>query len=204
MYGKGWDGCCGHGGPRGMGRHGMGPGAAWADPGGGGHGFGHGRGWGYGPGFPGGVRTATLALLAEGPLHGYQIMQAIAERSQGLWRPSPGAIYPTLQQLEDEGLVVGEAGDGRRVYRLTESGRRYVEERRQELNRVWESLAEPGDEGFLELRSLAMQVMAAATQVAFAGSARQRAQAQEALAETRRRLYHILAEAPGSGPGDGT
>src|ERR1700704_5129922 len=112
------------------------------------HGFGRARGFGqqgpgvaFGPGGPfgpfgrgrkarrGDVRTAALLLLAEEPRNGYQIMQELEERSEGLWRPSPGSVYPALQQLEDEGLIRSEEADGRRLYHLTEAGRAYVAER---------------------------------------------------------------------------
>src|SRR3954454_774724 len=75
----------------------------------------------------GDVRTAVLLLLAEEPMHGYQLMQAIAERSGGSWTPSPGAIYPTLNQLEDEGLVTVTADAGRKLVTLTDAGREYLE-----------------------------------------------------------------------------
>src|SRR5262245_13529313 len=114
--------------------------------GGGRHGPGWaGRGGGFGPffggpgGFPrgprarrGDVRAAALLLLAEGPLNGYQIMQEIERRSDGIWRPSPGSVYPALAQLEDEGLVRTEEVGDRRAYVLTDAGRAYVDERRAE------------------------------------------------------------------------
>src|SRR5688500_2490305 len=90
----------------------------------------HGRG--FWPGGPpgrgprrrrGDVRAALLALLAEEPRNGYQLMQEIENRSEGVWRPSPGSVYPALQQLEDEGLIRSEESDGRKVFRLTEAGR---------------------------------------------------------------------------------
>src|SRR6266511_2215675 len=74
----------------------------------------------------GDVRAAILAVLAEQPMNGYQIIQEIAERSGGVWKPSPGSIYPTLQQLEDEGLVTADAEVGRRTFTLTDEGRAYV------------------------------------------------------------------------------
>ena len=79
----------------------------------------------------GDVRTAVLLLLAEEPMHGYQLMQAIAERSGGRWTPSPGAIYPTINQLEDEGLVTVTAESGRKLVTLTDAGREHVDERRE-------------------------------------------------------------------------
>src|SRR5262245_44828918 len=76
----------------------------------------------------GDVRAAILDVLSVEPMNGYQIIQQIAERSGGAWKPSPGSLYPTVQQLEDEGLVEGREGEGRRLLQLTEEGRRYVEE----------------------------------------------------------------------------
>src|SRR5829696_6959025 len=78
----------------------------------------------------GDVRAALLLLLAEEPRNGYQLMQEIEQRSDGLWRPSPGSVYPALQQLEDEGLVT-PAGEGRKAYTLTADGRAHVEEHRE-------------------------------------------------------------------------
>src|SRR5215831_16458020 len=90
----------------------------------------------------GDVRAAALALLAEEPMNGYQIIQAIAERSDGVWRPSPGSVYPALQQLEDEGLVRAEAAEGgRRAYQLTEEGRSYVEAHPEEVRAPWDVVA---------------------------------------------------------------
>src|SRR5262245_13544395 len=81
----------------------------------------------------GDVRAAVLVLLAEQPRNGYQIIQEISERSGGLWKPSSGSVYPALQQLEDEGLVETESVDGKRSFKLTETGRTYVEEHKSEL-----------------------------------------------------------------------
>src|SRR5437667_331993 len=89
--------------------------------------FGSGRRVGRGD-----VRAAILVLLADGSMHGYQVIQELTERSGGMWRPSPGSIYPTLQQLEDEGLVRSSESDGRRVYQLTDTGRAEVERRGEE------------------------------------------------------------------------
>src|SRR5690349_22017412 len=95
----------------------------------------------------GDVRAAILALLREGPRNGYQIMSEIEERSSGAWRPSPGAVYPALQQLADEGLIEAEESSGRRAFRLTDEGRRYVEENPEMARAAWESMAqgEPGE-----------------------------------------------------------
>ena len=70
----------------------------------------------------GDIRTAGLLLLAEEPRNGYQIMQEVEERSGGVWRPSPGSVYPALQQLEDEGLIRSQEADGRKLFALTEAG----------------------------------------------------------------------------------
>jgi DNA-binding PadR family transcriptional regulator len=162
---------------------------------GGGSPFGpRGAGFGRGPHIGrGDVRAATLALLAEGPQNGYQIIQQIAERSGGIWRPSSGSVYPGLQLLEDEGLIQQEMAEGRRVFRLTDAGRAHVEARREELARVWDTVAGRVDDAALELRDLFEQVGAAVAQVARAGNDAEISEARRLLVETRRRLYRILA-----------
>lgn len=181
-----------------------------------GHGEGHHGGRGGGPPFGprgalfgrgphigrGDVRAATLALLAEGPQNGYQIIQQISERSGGAWRPSSGSVYPGLQLLEDEGLIQEEVVDGRRVFRLTDAGRAHVESRKEELAKVWDTVAGRVDDAALELRDLFWQVGAAVAQVARAGADAEIAEARRLLIETRRRLYRILAgEVEGDVPG---
>jgi DNA-binding PadR family transcriptional regulator len=146
----------------------------------------------------GDVRAAVLVLLAEQPMHGYQLTQEIAERSGGVWQPSPGSIYPVLQQLEDEGLVLIEQTEGRKVANLTEAGRAYVEENRAEFEEVWKALSNNKvDESMQEMRNLSValkQVGTAAKQVAKVGTDSQVAEARKVLGDTRRRLYLILAE----------
>ena len=70
----------------------------------------------------GDVRAAVLALLTERPMHGYEMIQELDQRTGGVWRPSPGSVYPTLQLLEDEGLIKSDEGAGRKAYTLTEAG----------------------------------------------------------------------------------
>src|SRR4051794_41200479 len=118
----------------------------------------------------GDVRAALLVLLAEEPRNGYGLMQEIEQRSGGVWRPSPGSVYPALQQLEDEGLVRAAESGGRKQYELTDEGRAYVEEHRDTLAEPWADVAGDVAPGAFELRSLGGQVMAALMQVAFAGS----------------------------------
>src|SRR3982750_2088419 len=90
----------------------------------------------------GDVRVAILAVLADGPLNGYQVIQEISERTGGAWRPSPGSVYPTISQLEDEGLVEGDDDRGRRTLRLSASGREYLDQHADEVARVWAPFAE--------------------------------------------------------------
>lgn len=142
----------------------------------------------------GNVRAAVLLLLEEQPLHGYQLIHEIAERSSGFWRPSPGSIYPAVQQLEDEGLVRVETAGGRRVIHLTDAGRAYVEEHREELGAPWDTVAESVGDGVVELHDLLGQVAAAAMQVTHAGTDEQCAEARKVLINTRRELYRLLAE----------
>jgi DNA-binding PadR family transcriptional regulator len=143
----------------------------------------------------GDVRAAILDLLAEGePWNGYQIIQEIGARTQGVWRPSAGSVYPALQQLEDEALIQPEAGeDRRRMYTLTEDGRAYVEEHADELKASWDAVTGSVNDTEVQLRHTIHQVMVAVSQVAQAGSAAQVQQAGKILADTRRALYRILA-----------
>src|SRR5438132_2415313 len=143
----------------------------------------------------GDVRAAILDLLAEGqPWNGYQIIQEIGARTQGVWRPSAGSVYPALQQLEDEALIRAEAGeDRRRMYTLSEEGRAYVEEHADELKASWDAVTGSVNDTEVQLRHTIHQVMVAVSQVAQAGSAAQVQQAGKILADTRRALYRILA-----------
>jgi DNA-binding PadR family transcriptional regulator len=143
----------------------------------------------------GDVRAAILDLMGEGqPWNGYQIIQEIGARTQGVWRPSAGSVYPALQQLEDEALIQTEAGeDRRRMYTLTEEGRAYVEEHADELKASWDAVTGSVNDTEVQLRHTIHQVMVAVSQVAQAGSAAQVQQAGKILADTRRALYRILA-----------
>jgi DNA-binding PadR family transcriptional regulator len=86
---------------------------------------------------PGEVRLALLSMLAERPMHGYELMKQLEERSGGIYRASAGTIYPTLQQLEDEGLVTAELRDGKKTYSLTDTGRRELGDSREAVDRIW-------------------------------------------------------------------
>jgi DNA-binding PadR family transcriptional regulator len=139
----------------------------------------------------GDIRAAILALLAESPMHGYQIIQELTERTEGVWRPSPGSVYPTLQQLEDEDLVTpAESESGKRVFTLTETGR----ETAATNPAPWQSVAGEADDALVSLRELVMQVLAATRQVAAAGSAAQLETAQTILRDARKALYRLLAD----------
>lgn len=145
----------------------------------------------------GDVRAAILDVLAAEPMNGYQLIQQIAERSGGQWRPSPGSVYPTVQQLEDEGLVEGDQASGRRTLRLTEQGQDYVAEHPEELAAVWEPfLDEPsktgGDAG--GFMPEVGQTLNAVWQIVSSGTDEQRRQAVAIMADARRRLYQLLAD----------
>jgi DNA-binding PadR family transcriptional regulator len=142
----------------------------------------------------GDVRAAALALLAEQPMNGYQIIQELSDRSGGVWRPSPGSIYPALQQLEDEGLIKVEAGEGgRRAFQLTDEGRAYASEHPDELNAPWDVVAGSAGGAALEMRHLIGQLAMAAVQVVQAGTDAQVTQARTVLTDARKALYRILA-----------
>jgi len=139
-------------------------------------------------------RGALLVLLAEQPNNGYGLMQEIESRTEGVWRPSPGLVYPALALLEDEGLVAAEEADGRKQFALTDAGRAHVEENREKLGEPWADLGREVGEGRLELRGLLWQLGAAAMQVATAGSDAQVARAREVIVDARKALYRLLAE----------
>jgi len=141
----------------------------------------------------GDVRAAILALLREGPRNGYQIMSEIEERSGGAWRPSPGAVYPALQQLADEGLIEAEEASGRRTFSLTDAGRRYIEENPERARAAWESMtsAEPGEVPGLFVQ--AARLGGSIVQVARDGTPEQIHAAEALLEQTRRAMYQILA-----------
>ena len=142
----------------------------------------------------GDVRAAILDLLAEGePWNGYQIIQEIAERTHGVWRPSAGSVYPALQQLEDEGLISPEGEGRRRMYTLTDQGRAYAEAHADELKASWDAVTGSIDDAAFQMHDLARQVMMASVQVAQAGTSAQVQQASKILADTRKALYRILA-----------
>jgi DNA-binding PadR family transcriptional regulator len=142
----------------------------------------------------GDVRAALLVLLAEEPRNGYQLMQEIEQRSSGVWRPSPGSVYPALQQLEDEGLVRVEKGETGKTYALTDDGRAHVDARADELGAPWDAVKGDMGEGAWELMGAMRQIGMALFQLTHSGSEAQQAQAKEVLAEARRALYRILAE----------
>lgn len=161
-------------------------------PGFGGHGRGGGRGRG-GRQRKGNVRVAVLTLLAERPMHGYEMIQEISGRTDGLWRPSPGSVYPTLQMLADEGLVAStEEAGGKKLFTLTESGQ--AEAAKLEGTPPWQQVTDEVDVHSAKLRIAARHLGAAMMQMAQAGTRDQQARAVEVLGEARRKLYGILGE----------
>ena len=162
-------------------------------PFGGGPMFGGPFGGGRGRKRRGDVRLALLMLLGEDPRNGYQLMQTIEERSDGRWRPSPGSVYPTLAQLEDEGLIRGIERDGTKLFELTDQGRVRLAESKVDPA-PWEDEEDAAGPDLHQMASLIIQIGKAAWQVAQEGDERQVEKAQELLAETRRALYRILAQ----------
>ncbi|MFG2820363.1 PadR family transcriptional regulator [Kitasatospora sp. NPDC048365] len=165
--------------------------------GGRGHGFGghggrgHGRGRG-GRARRGDVRASLLALLKERPMHGYEMITEIGERTGGAWRPSPGSVYPTLQLLEEEGLVRAQEVSGKRLFELTEKGREEAEAGAQS---PWDEAGRGVDwEAIQEVGAALGAVDNAVRQVMATGTEEQRAKGLAVLAEAKKKLYLILAE----------
>jgi DNA-binding PadR family transcriptional regulator len=159
------------------------------------------RGGGFEGPWPGGgqrarrgdVRSAILVLLREQPMHGYQVIQELAERTGGEWRPSPGSVYPTLQLLEETGLIVGAELEGKRIFSLTSEGERVLDERGDQAP-PWESMAGGSRGLFHELKEAFPQLGAAAMQVVQTGTAEQAKATIEILVDARRRIYALLAD----------
>ncbi|KZB80459.1 PadR family transcriptional regulator [Amycolatopsis regifaucium] len=172
-------------------------------PGGPGHRHRHGRRGGPGGrrGKRGDVRAAILALLSEQPRHGYEIIREIGERSGGFWKPSPGSVYPTLQMLADEGLVISKDESGKKLFELTESGRAAAQQ--QDAVPPWEQIAHDVDPVEVNLRKAGATLAAAVMQVMHAGSEAQQSRAVDVLNEARRTIYGILGEADDDTTPDG-
>jgi DNA-binding PadR family transcriptional regulator len=160
------------------------------------------RGRGFGPDGPmgrgprrgrGDVRTAALLLLLERPMHGYEMILEIRERSGEAWSPSPGAIYPTIQLLNDEGLITTQDQDGKKVSSLTEAGRVAAEELAATKTAPWDDASNDAGEGANSLRHAIHHLIMATKQLAMAGTEAQRQRATELLDETRRKIYALLA-----------
>lgn len=147
----------------------------------------------------GAIRAGILVVLAERPMHGYEVMTELGERSGGMWRPSPGSVYPTLQQLEDEDLVRADDADGKRVFTLTDAGRAEAA-KVAERGAPWESLDEGVTAEQRALYKAALQTSVAASQVAQAGTSEQIADAQAVLDDARKRIYRLLADDEPSPP----
>ncbi|MEU6279130.1 PadR family transcriptional regulator [Streptomyces sp. NPDC047028] len=170
-------------GPFGPGGPGFGPGGPWGP---------RGRGGPRGRARRGDVRASILALLKERPMHGYEMIQEIAERSGGAWKPSPGSVYPTLQLLEDEGLIASESEGGKKLFSLTESGRSAAEESPEA---PWEEATRGVDwEALSEIRQAGSGLMEAFGQVWKTGSKEQREKALTVITDARKKLYLILAD----------
>jgi DNA-binding PadR family transcriptional regulator len=142
----------------------------------------------------GDVRAAILALLGESPMHGYQIIQELETRSNGLWHASPGSVYPTLQLFEDEGLVSGSEVDGKRVFQLTDTGRERLAKVGPEAVNPWDAVARETPEDLGRLYENIHQLTHATHQVGHVGTPDQAERAVKVLAEARREIYAILAE----------
>jgi DNA-binding PadR family transcriptional regulator len=138
------------------------------------------------------VRAALLALLLERPMHGYEMISELDSRTGGVWRPSPGSVYPTLQMLEDEGLIVSEESEGRKRFSLTETGR--TEAQAATEPPPWAEFTDDAFASWHDLKDATFGAMNALRQVMMSGTDEQRQRAVEVIAEAKRKLYAILAE----------
>ncbi|MFB7632824.1 PadR family transcriptional regulator [Streptomyces sp. NPDC056149] len=155
-------------------------------------GSGRGRGGPRGRARRGDVRASILALLKDRPMHGYEMIQEIAERSGGAWKPSPGSVYPTLQLLEDEGLITSASEGGKKLFSLTDEGRAEADDG---SDAPWEDAGRGVDwEAMNEIRKAGGGLVEAFRQVWATGSPEQREKAMAVVNKARKELYLILAE----------
>jgi DNA-binding PadR family transcriptional regulator len=141
----------------------------------------------------GDVRAAILAVLAKEPMHGYQIIHEIEERSGGSWKPSPGSVYPTLQLLADEGLISAKESNGRKTYSLTDAGKKEAEAAAEQSS-PWEAQAGKDGGRTSALPKAGINLAQATASIARTGTPEQVKQAIEVLDDARRKIYGILAQ----------
>jgi DNA-binding PadR family transcriptional regulator len=142
----------------------------------------------------GDIRTALLAILAEEPGHGYDVIQRLEEKTSGAWRPSPGSFYPTLQLLEDEGQLRSAERNGKRVYEITDQGREEATRRVEEAGGTPWEIADRNDTGVGEFRNAVRQLLVASKQVSASGNPAQVERMLEILRRARKEIYTMLAE----------
>jgi DNA-binding PadR family transcriptional regulator len=183
------------GGPGGGAARGFGPGGRGGPRGGGPRGGGP-RG---GRRRRGAIRAAILTQLAAGPSNGYGLIRSISERTDGAWTPSPGSIYPTLQQLVDEGLIEPTVPGPGADFRLTEAGAALVADEAESLDQVWSGMATEEQPGVAELMGSAQALWGAVSQVRGVGTPEQMASARGEVDRARRAIYRILSEEPSNG-----
>jgi DNA-binding PadR family transcriptional regulator len=125
-------------------------------------------------------------------MHGYEMIQTIAERSNGLWKPSPGSVYPTLQLLDDEGLITASESEGsKKLFELTDTGRAAAEKIETP---PWEEITEGADPGQVNLRAAVGQLFGAVAQSAHTASSEQQQRIVDIVNNARREIYGILGE----------
>ncbi|PRZ41341.1 PadR family transcriptional regulator [Antricoccus suffuscus] len=140
------------------------------------------------------MKAAILSLLAEEPHNGYRLIKAIARMTDGAWRPSPGSVYPTLQQMLEEGLIAAVGGEGNRSdYGLTDEGRSYVAEHVEDLKAAWEAASGTTDED-LAMQDSIRKLTGAVHQAALAATEEQSGKIAEILDDARRAVYRVLAD----------
>jgi DNA-binding PadR family transcriptional regulator len=137
----------------------------------------------------GDIKFLILAVLADGPRHGYDIIAALEEKSNGRYRPSPGSVYPTLTMLEEGGFITGEQADGKRVFTITDAGRAMLA-----TKPAGAALDDDGEGEGVDLRGAAMKLGAAVMQVARSGDDATKERVRTILDAARKEIYRLLAE----------
>ncbi len=137
----------------------------------------------------GDIQAMILDVLQSKPMHGYEIIRYLEDRSQGVWRPSPGSIYPTLQMLVDQGLIEAEEDKGKKIYSLTEAGKQKAKSQDPQ-DMPWER-GNRAPERIMQLRMIGMQFMKTMKQIIRHGSDQQFDAAREVVEKSLKDLCDI-------------
>ncbi|MFT4245433.1 MAG: PadR family transcriptional regulator [Micrococcaceae bacterium] len=160
----------------------------------------------------GDISSHILMLLADKPMHGYEIITKLEEQSGGMWRPSPGSVYPTLQLLEEQELVTSEKQGKKKVYSVTEAGEKKIEETKEKLEKLKETHKDnkgkdkrfPWDDDrhkkMRKMRKIIKTTMESMFTIAIHGTDEEFDEARDALKKANKKIKKMAKEYPSGRP----